>query len=210
MKLHIKGMSLGPLGANCYILQKEKDVLIVDPGGDAEAIIQTIQQDDVTPLAILLTHAHFDHIGALDEIRKYYNIDVYLHEKEKDWLEESKLNRSKLFTGQDIMTSPPEHTLLEGSLHIGPFSFDVYHTPGHSPGSVSFVFPEEEKVVSGDVLFYQGIGRTDLPGGDIEQLTNSIKQKLYTLNDTFTVFPGHGPKTTIGSEKRNNPFIYVR
>ena len=74
MKLHIKGMSLGPLGANCYILQKEKDVLIVDPGGDAEAIIQTIQQDDVTPLAILLTHAHFDHIGALDEIRKYYKV----------------------------------------------------------------------------------------------------------------------------------------
>src|SRR5699024_3666593 len=210
MKLHIKGMSLGPLGANSYILQKENDVLVVDPGGDAETIIETIEQDGVTPLAILLTHAHFDHIGALDTIRKHYNIDVYLHEQEKDWLEESKLNRSKLFTGEDIVTSPQEHVLSEGTFNIGPFLFEVYHTPGHSPGSVSYVFHEEEKVVSGDVLFYQGVGRTDLPGGDVGDLSDSIKQKLYTLDDTFTVFPGHGPKTTIGSEKRNNPFIYVR
>lgn len=210
IKLHIDGMSVGPLGANCYILHKEKEALIVDPGGDAETIIEKIESQDLKPQAILLTHAHFDHIGAVEEVRNHFNIDVYLHEQEKDWLQESKLNRSRLFTGKDIIAGAPDHILKVGRLHIGCFSLDVLHTPGHSPGSVSFVFNEEEKVISGDALFYQGIGRTDLPGGNREELEASIKQELYTLRDTFTVYPGHGPNTTIGSEKRYNPFVYIR
>lgn len=209
-KMDIKGMSLGPLGANCYIVNCGKDAIIVDPGGDAASIIKVIDELELKPLAILLTHAHFDHIGALDEIRKRYHADVYIHECEKDWLQDSSLNRSKLFTGEDIVTSPAEHYLQEGTMEIGPFSFEVIHTPGHSPGSVSFVFHDEEKVVSGDILFYQGVGRTDLPGGDRSILESSIKNRLYLLPNTYTVHPGHGPNTTIGSEKRNNPFVYVR
>jgi len=203
-------MSLGPLGANCYIVYKNEEALIVDPGGEAEAIIHFIDQHQLKPQAILLTHAHFDHIGAVDAIRKRYHIDVYIHDQERDWLAESSLNRSRLFTGEDIVTAPAEHYLDEGSMRIGNFHFEVMHTPGHSPGSVSFVFHDQKKVISGDVLFFQGIGRTDLPGGDRDILEVSIKKRLYSLSDTYTVYPGHGPNTTIGSEKQNNPFVYSK
>ena len=208
--MNIQGMSLGPLGANCYIVFKGKEALIIDPGSEPEAIVHAIDQLELKPQAILLTHAHFDHIGALDEIRKRYQIEVYIHEDEKDWLQDAGLNRSRLFTGEDIVTFPAEHHLLEGKMNVGSFSLEVLHTPGHSPGSVSFVFHEDEKVISGDALFFQGIGRTDLPGGDRDVLENSIKNNLYQLPDTYTVYPGHGPNTTIGSEKRNNPFVYSR
>lgn len=208
--MNIQGMSLGPLGANCYIIYKNEEALIVDPGGEAEAITHFIDQHQLKPQAILLTHAHFDHIGAVDEIRKRYHIEVYIHEQEKEWLAESSLNRSRLFTGEDIVTGPAEHYLHEGSMQIGDFHFEVMHTPGHSPGSVSFVFHDQEKVISGDALFFQGIGRTDLPGGDRNILETSIKKRLYLLSDTYTVYPGHGPNTTIGSEKRNNPFVYSK
>lgn len=208
--MNIDGMSLGPLGANCYILYHGKEALIIDPGGEPELIIEKLEKQTLQPQAILLTHAHFDHIGAVEAIRNHYNIDVYLHELEKDWLRESKLNRSRLFTGHDIIASDPDYLLKVGPLQIGSFELNVIHTPGHSPGSVSFVLDEEEKVISGDVLFYQGIGRTDLPGGNRDELDSSIKNELYALKDTFTVYPGHGPKTTIGSEKRFNPFVYIR
>jgi len=208
--MNIQGMSLGPLGANCYIVFKGKEALIIDPGSEPQAIANAIDQLELKPQAILLTHAHFDHIGAVDEIRKRYQIDVYIHEDEKDWLQDSGLNRSRLFTGEDIVTCPAEHHLHEGKMELGSFSLEVLHTPGHSPGSVSFVFHDDEKVISGDALFFQGIGRTDLPGGDREVLENSIKNHLYQLPDTYTVYPGHGPNTTIGSEKQNNPFVYAR
>ncbi len=105
-----------------------------------------------------------------------------------------------------IVTDPPEHLIEQGKMTLGPFTFEVAHTPGHSPGSVSFIFKDEKFVVSGDVLFQQGIGRTDLPGGNIEQLAASIVDVLYQLPDDFEVFPGHGPSTVIGDEKEMNPF----
>lgn len=210
MTLDIQAMSLGPLGANCYIVSSERNALIIDPGGEAGRIIEKITKDELIPQAILLTHAHFDHIGAVDELRKKYNLDVYLHEQETEWLAESRLNRSRLFTGEDIVTSRPDEEMVPGQMNVGSFSFEVIHTPGHSPGSVSIVFHKYKKVLSGDALFFQGIGRTDLPGGDAKVLQSSIKDKIYQLEDTYTVYPGHGPSTTIGSEKRNNPFVYVR
>lgn len=203
-------MSLGPLGANCYLIYNGEDALVIDPGGEAEVIVQEIQSKKLRPLAILLTHAHFDHIGAVDEIRNKYDIKVYVHENEADWLSESRLNRSELFTGESIVTSPPDAFLEIGNMKIGSFEFEIIHTPGHSPGSVSIAFHHTKKVLSGDALFYQGIGRTDLPGGDAQQLEKSIKENLYTLDDTYAVYPGHGPSTTIGAEKRNNPFVYIR
>jgi len=203
-------MSLGPLGANCYLIHNNQEALIIDPGGESEVIKEAIQRRNVKPLAIILTHAHFDHIGAVEEIRLQYDIEVYVHENEADWLSESRLNRSLLFTGENIVTSPPDKFLEIGIMEIGPFQFEIIHTPGHSPGSVSIAFHDEKKVLSGDALFYQGIGRTDLPGGNAEELENSIKDNLYTLDDIYTVYPGHGPSTTIGAEKRNNPFVYIR
>lgn len=206
--MQIQTLSLGPLGTNCYIVSKENKCLIIDPGGDAHIIMGYMSENNLNPQAILLTHAHFDHIGAVDSLRKKYSLDVYLHENEKHWLKDSTHNRSTLFLGEEgaIITADPEHILIEEKLTIDNFSMGVLHTPGHSPGSVTFVFPDDKFIVSGDVLFQQGIGRTDLPEGSIEQLAKSIVTKLYTLPDEFTVYPGHGPHTTIGAEKKSNPF----
>ncbi|HLS66557.1 MAG TPA: MBL fold metallo-hydrolase [Pseudogracilibacillus sp.] len=205
--MNIQSFSLGPIGTNCYVIRKGEQCLIIDPGWDAPVVTSYIEKENLEPQVILLTHAHFDHIGAVDELRKLYSLDVYLHEEERDWLENAELNRSQFaLGGAGITTAAPDKLLKEGRLQIGKFSFDVVHTPGHSPGSVSFIFNEFDFVVSGDVLFHHGIGRTDLPGGNIEQLARSITEHLYTLPDSFTVYPGHGTSTTIGEEKYANPF----
>lgn len=206
--MEVKTLSLGPLGTNCYILSKGHTCLIVDPGGDAAMIKKYLSTNDLSPEAILLTHAHFDHIGAVDEIRKKYNLDVYLHKAEKDWLEDPALNRSDLFMGAAgaYKTDAPDVLLDEGTLRLGEFLMQVVHTPGHSPGSVTFIFEEEGCIVSGDVLFQRGIGRTDLPEGSMEQLAQSIVTKLYALDGHYEVYPGHGPKTNIADEKQMNPF----
>lgn len=206
-ELNIKKLSLGPLGTNCYILYYESEALIVDPGGDADQIISFLSENKLEPLCILLTHAHFDHIGGVEELRSHYNIDVYLHENEQEWLGDAELNRSLLFTGVGFTAGAPDQILKPGKMEIKDFKFDIWHTPGHSPGSVSFIFEEEQMIISGDVLFQNGVGRTDLPGGSFSQLESTLRDKLYTLPDDYTVYPGHGEKTSIGFEKNTNPFI---
>lgn len=205
MKVH--SMSLGELGTNCYIVYNEYDALIIDPGGDPEKVIDFLKFEDLKPQAILLTHAHFDHIGGVDDLRKHFNLDVYLHENEANWLEDPRLNRSTAFTRKEVRTARPDHLIQPGKMKLSSFEFDVIHTPGHSPGSVSYLFVNEGFIISGDVLFQQGIGRTDLPGGSMAQLEKSIRQSLYLLDDNYIVYPGHGMHTTIGAEKRNNPFV---
>ncbi|WP_217586705.1 MBL fold metallo-hydrolase [Lentibacillus saliphilus] len=207
--MNITQLNLGPLGTNCYIVSDKKTALIIDPGGDAKDVIAYLTNNDIKPLAILLTHAHFDHIGAVDELRSYYEIEVYVHETEAKWLVDAQLNGSSLFIGMPIITELPEQLIEPGKLCIGDFVMDVIHTPGHSPGSVSFVFQKDEIVISGDALFNGGIGRTDLPGGDFSVLAQSIKTKLYALPDHYRVYPGHGPWTTIEREKGTNPFVHA-
>lgn len=200
-------LSLGPLGTNCYILMIEEEALVVDPGGEGTYLIQWLTERDLSPKAVLLTHAHFDHIGAVDDLRKNYQIPVYLHHAEKDWLQNPEKNGSSLFIGEAITMAAADYYLTPGMLQIGKFHFEVIETPGHSPGSVSFIFHEAYKVFSGDALFRSSIGRTDLPGGSMVQLKDSIKKKLFSLDHQFEVLPGHGPSTTIGYEKENNPFL---
>lgn len=202
--------SLGPLGTNCYIISKGEGALIFDPGAEAEKVIQFIEENKLKPLAIMLTHAHFDHIGAVDELRKKYNLNVYGHEKEADWLTDPSLNRSNRFIGEEIQTEKPDVYLEEGNMHIEEFSFEVIYTPGHSPGSVTFIFHENNFIISGDVLFLQGIGRTDLPGGDHATLKHSIQEKLYKLPENYIVLPGHGEETNIGFEKENNLYVKAK
>lgn len=208
--MNIYQLPLGLLQTNAYLLHDEQtnELLIIDPGSDGAQVIKKIKDLNASPLAILLTHAHFDHIGAVDELRDYYQIPVYLHKNEENWLQDSSLNGSKRFTMKEVSIKPADVIIeSEQKKTIGFFSFEILETPGHSPGSVSYLFKDEGFVASGDALFYQSIGRTDLPFGDYETLLQSIQEKLLQLPEDTIVAPGHGPKTTIGFEKNNNPFL---
>lgn len=202
---------LGPLQTNAYIFSNDKkECVIVDPGGDGNRLVSVLRQQNLTPIAILLTHAHFDHIGAIDDVRESWNIPLYIHEKEKNWLVDPALNGSSYFMpGHEISVNSGEiHTLQkEGTLAVESFTFELFYTPGHSPGSVSFYSKELGVVFSGDALFSGSIGRTDLPGGNHDQLLNSIHSKLLTLPEDTIVLSGHGPETTIEAEMDSNPFL---
>ncbi|RUT28920.1 MBL fold metallo-hydrolase [Paenibacillus zeisoli] len=206
--LRIESFSLGPLQTNAYLIRGEDDnkAIIIDPGMNPAALVRRIEHLEIE--AILLTHAHFDHIGGVDEIRKAKNCPVYLHPLEAEWLINAKLNGSMRWTEvtDPITTAPAEFDLAEGQkLTLVGHEFTVYHTPGHSPGSVSFLSGND--LFSGDVLFKMSVGRTDLPGGRERDLYDSIKGKLFRMPDEVKVYPGHGPKTTIGFEKSNNPYV---
>lgn len=210
--IHLKyaQLPLGPLQTNCYLLIKEnKDCLIIDPGGEATKLIKIMDDEKLNPKAILLTHAHFDHIGAVDDVKERYQIPVYIHENEKDWLIDPALNGSARFQmGTAIRLQPADELFVkEQELDISGFSFKVLETPGHSPGSVSFYFADIALLFGGDALFQGSIGRTDLPGGHHETLLQSIHDKLLILPEDTLVLPGHGPVTTIANEMDTNPFL---
>lgn len=206
--LNIRTFTLGPLQTNAYLLQGEdpSKAVIVDPGMNPGPLLKAIQDLEIE--AILLTHAHFDHIGGVEEIRKLKGCPVYLHDLESDWLTTAKLNGSLNWpqVTPPIAAAPAEFALDEGQkLQLIGHTFQVYHTPGHSPGSVSLLCGDD--LFAGDVLFRMGVGRTDLTGGRERDLVDSIQNKLYRFPDEVKVYPGHGPKTTIGYEKQNNPYV---
>src|SRR5690606_30202444 len=161
------------------------------------------------PVAILLTHAHFDHIGAVDELREVYNIPVYLHNLERDWLSRPNLNGSGKYAALPDYRIKDADVLIgdEKELVIGNFTMQLLHTPGHSPGSVSFYFKEDGFAIVGDTLFRGSIGRTDLIDGSEKLLLKSIRSSLLTLPEETVLFPGHGEVTTPGEEKARNPFL---
>lgn len=208
--LKITTYPLGPIQTNCYIIQDDNsNCLIVDPGEEGKRICTEIENAGLTPLAILLTHGHFDHIGAVDVVRDHFNVPAYIHEIEALTLTDPVQNGSTRYPGLPLVKNRAADHLLkdEGEMGIGPFTFEVRHTPGHSPGSVSFIFSEDRFAIVGDTLFRVGVGRTDLPGGDTNTLLASIHNKLLTLNDDFIIYPGHGSPTTPGYEMDNNPFL---
>ncbi|WP_252311714.1 MBL fold metallo-hydrolase [Sinobaca sp. H24] len=206
-----KQIPLGPLQTNCYVLFNEnKEAVIFDPGGHGDILNTWLIENDLRPQAVLLTHAHFDHIGAVEDVRQKWNIPVYLHETENDWLTDPEKNGSSRFLGGATIKAEPADVFItkESELQAGSFHFSLFHTPGHSPGSVSFYHKETETVFSGDVLFENGIGRTDLPGGDYETLIKSINDFLMPLPEDTAVACGHGNVTTIGNEMTSNPFLH--
>lgn len=203
----IQSFTLGPVQTNAYLLTNEetKEAIVIDPGMNPDRLLQAL--DGLSVKAILLTHAHFDHIGGVDLVRKSHLCPVYIHELEAEWLTTPELNGSKMWpqVSPPMSMKPAEHLLQDGdTLELIGYSFYVMHTPGHSPGSVSFL--HDKHLFAGDVLFRESVGRTDLRDGSMKTLLNSIHKKLYTLSDEVTVYPGHGPTTTIGYEKKHNPF----
>ncbi|WP_085523369.1 MBL fold metallo-hydrolase [Tuberibacillus sp. Marseille-P3662] len=203
-------LPLGAIQTNAYIIyNQQKDAVIIDPGDEFDKIKDAVETRGLNPNAILLTHAHFDHIGALDKTRDHWNIPVYLHIKESDWLDHPDKNGSAYFPMVSNITLKPADILIESEklLTIGSFTFEILETPGHSPGSVSFYVRQENVIFSGDALFYGSIGRTDLYGGDQKQLLESIDSKLLVLPDETIVAPGHGFETTIKNERMSNPFF---
>ncbi|MCD8853382.1 MBL fold metallo-hydrolase [Staphylococcus epidermidis] len=205
--MRISNLTLGIVDTNTYFIENEENVILIDPSSESQKIIKKLNQINKPLKAILLTHAHYDHIGALDDIIEKYQVPVYMSKDEFDFLTDPDKNGSSKFT-QYGLSKIESHanplSLSEGSAEIEGFKFKVLHTPGHSPGSLSFVF--NDFAVVGDTLFKNGIGRTDLYKGDYETLIDSIKDKLFELEGDMPLFPGHGPYTTVDDEQLN-PFI---
>lgn len=199
----------GPLQCNCMIFGDEASgrALVIDPGSDVPAIQAVLERHGLEVERTVFTHAHIDHIGAGAEFKRLTGAPTYLHRAELPVL--ATLSEQAQWIG----VPPPEaveidHYIEEGdTVDFAGRSFAVLFTPGHSPGSISLYSAEDNLIVSGDVLFRDSIGRTDLPGGAFETLMRSIKEKLYPLEDGVKVLPGHGPATTIGRERRQNPFL---
>ena len=208
--LNVRTYPLGYIQTNCYIVSNAtKQCLIFDPGGEGEKIINELQRLKLKPLAIVLTHAHFDHIGAVDLVRDCFNIPVYIHSSEKKWLVDPTKNGSAKYSEIPSIICKEAEFLLnnESELKIGDFEMEILHTPGHSPGSITYYFKQDQFAIVGDTLFQNSIGRTDLPGGSESMLLKAIHTKLLTLPEETLVYPGHGPSTTIEAEKESNPFL---
>ena len=207
-QIEIKSMTLGMVATNCYLIinKENKEALLVDPADNALRISNVIEENGCTLKAILLTHGHFDHIMALNDLKKRYNVPVYAHEEEEDVLKQSSLNLSgsigQIYTTQaDVYVKDGEHLKLAGLDVI------VLYTPGHTQGGACYYFPEEKVLMSGDTLFHCSIGRTDFPTGSMSQLVRSVKEQLFVLPDDVQVYPGHDSVTSIGYEKQYNPFF---
>jgi hydroxyacylglutathione hydrolase len=198
------------LQINCYLLgcSATRETAIIDPGGDSELIISKVAERRAIVKMILLTHGHFDHIGALDKIRKEFGASVSIHSADANALTNPMINLSAL-TGNGIVSSEAEQLLEDGDrIQLGKLTLEVLYTPGHTRGGVCFKY--DGLLFCGDTLFNSGIGRTDLPGGSMTQLERSIRDKLFTLPDDTLVLPGHGESTSIGLEKAVNPFVRLR
>lgn len=209
MKLAIRMMVLGPVQTNCFFLINEdtKEVLIIDPADRAQKIIEWINSEGLKPVAILLTHGHFDHIMGMAGVKNEYHIPVYACKDEVEVLANPQLNVSTMMGAYISLTA--DELFADGDvLELAGMKLKVISTPGHTIGSVCFYMEEEKVLISGDTLFEASVGRTDFPTGSSRQLIESIKTRLFVLPDDTDVFPGHGGTTSIAYEKAHNPFIY--
>lgn len=199
---------VGMVGTNCFFAVNEEtnEIIIVDPGDNAPRLIEKIESKGYKPVAIILTHGHFDHVMAAEELSKKYGIKRYVHTIDGEVMKNPVKNVGGMIglnEGFDY-----DETVEDGDeLTFAGLSFKVIHTPGHTPGGVCFYFEKEGVLFSGDTLFCESVGRTDFPGSSTSALINSIREKLFKLPDLTLVYPGHGEPTKIGYEKVNNPFV---
>lgn len=199
---------VGQVQTNCYMVINEetKETIVIDPGANGAALCDRISKDGLKPVAILITHAHFDHIMGAKEIREQFGVKVYLHEMDKDTLTDTEVNASWMIGREDAYEAD-EFLKDEQELDMAGFHLRVLFTPGHTPGGCCFYFPYQDTLFSGDTLFCESVGRTDFKGGSMSTLIRSIREKLMNLPDRTMVYPGHGEPTTIENERTYNPYL---
>ncbi|MGL4819851.1 MAG: MBL fold metallo-hydrolase [Bacilli bacterium] len=207
--MRIQTFSMGPIGTSCCVVYNEhKEAIIFDPSGSKTAVVQFLKEEQLQPLAILLTHAHWDHIWGLQDMVEHFDIPIYIHKKERMWLKDASLNGSSRFGLPTLSLDLPTNVVdCNAPLHIGHFHIQCLHLPGHSPGSVGYYFSAASLIVSGDVLFEGSVGRTDLAGGNVDVLAQSIVSLFEQCPSQTRVYPGHGMPTTLEKEQRWNPYV---
>ncbi|MGQ0810837.1 MAG: MBL fold metallo-hydrolase [Nitrospiraceae bacterium] len=206
-----KTFPVPPLGCNCSIIGDPvtKRALVVDPGGAHQSILRQVQELGLTVFSILHTHAHFDHFLAAGEMKKATGATLCLHPADRSLWEMLEV-QCRMFGVPYVAVPLPDYWMQDDEkIIVGGLEGRALHTPGHTPGSMSFHFAEEKLLLAGDTLFRGGIGRTDLWGGDYDTIEQSIRERLYTLDETTCVVTGHGPETLIGAEKASNPFVHA-
>lgn len=206
--LRVEQYVVGMVQTNCYFAMNEDtgELLVIDPGADADKLVEIIDREKLNPIAILLTHGHFDHAGAARVLAEQYGIQIYAHEEEMAVLENPAINLSG-WEGKETAYRADCYLKDEQEIDLAGFHIRVLHTPGHTQGGCCYFFPYQNAVFCGDTLFAQSVGRTDFPSGSASELIRSIKQKLMTLPENVTVYPGHNEITTIGTERMYNPYL---
>lgn len=208
--MKIQNMQVGFMGVNCYIVISDNHhAAVIDPGADADGILELLKESGASLNKILLTHGHFDHVGAVKKLKRETGAQVYIHEKDAYRLKKINVSSELLMdpdvSAADYVDIPADVIMKDGDIiELDDLSFQVVHTPGHSQGSVTFVLAKN--LFTGDTLFYQEVGRTDLEGGNYNQLLNSIKN-LMDFPDDYSVLPGHGQFSIIGHERKYNPYV---
>ncbi len=206
--LQILEYNVGDIGTNCYLLVNTatKETIIVDPGGDAPMLERNITAQGLQPVAIFLTHAHYDHAHHAGILKAKYHVPVYVHEAERAVLKDISQNVSAMFGCPE--TYEADIFLKDGQqISVAEFDIQVLHTPGHTPGGCCYYFAENKTLISGDSLFDGSIGRTDFPGGSMSDLVRSVREKILVLPRDVEVYPGHMSRTTVGREADYNPFL---
>lgn len=210
--VRVRSVAPGPYATNCYLVEALADAgsasWVIDSGFEPEHLLRLIGDAEATPSALILTHAHIDHIAGVSAVRsRYPSLPIWIHRDEAAWLNDPELNLS-VFSGNPTTAPGPNRELDHGEvLTLGTTSWEVRHVPGHSPGSIALVCVEHSVAIVGDAIFNGSVGRTDFPGCSMQVLERSIRTQLYTLSDGVSLFPGHGPPTTVGNERANNPFV---
>jgi glyoxylase-like metal-dependent hydrolase (beta-lactamase superfamily II) len=202
-------VEVGPLGVNCFVLgcKTTREGVVVDPGGNVERIIEIVKRHGLTIRTIINTHGHFDHVGGNRQAVAVFSAPLLIHQDDAIMLERVA-EVSRMYGMQGENSPPADAFLVDGQeISFGNHKIKILHTPGHTMGGCCLYLESKNIVITGDTLFADSIGRTDLPGGSHEQLLQSIRTKLFTLPEEVTAYPGHGPQTTIGHEKLHNPYF---